>query len=646
MAEKCLFILFMILSGICSGQNTYDLLHIQLDSVTVLGKKTNPAEKANIGSRTTSISSQVLEGNRTQSMSELLSNNTMVYMKSLGQGALATSSFRGTSSNHTKVDWNGISINPPMSGNFDFSQIPVFFTDEVTLYHGNSYLNNGTGGLGGTISMANTANWQDSTRLRAFAEYGAWNSYTTAATARFLRAKALYQTRLYYQSSDNDYKYLNKVLQKNPFYEHRKEANYQQAGIMQEAYFQPSEKTSISTNLWFQYGDRRLPQPIVVYVTQHEKQKNTTLKYYLGLEHTRKKHTFAVKGAYQLDYLDYRKWVDKNNFPDSRNYNTAHVASLKFNHSYSPSPLLAINSSVLYNYNFIHADSYSQSRVQRNVFALQSNVLWTPASWMTLNGQVMGEVNDGRFAPTFSAGLSARIIENLLAFKANTAYNYHFPTLNDLYWQPGGNPDLKTEKGFSYDATLTFTPRLNGLLYFKVDATYYAMNIDNWIMWLPSPNTWYWSPANMMNVLSHGLELLTECNLILNDFKAKVGANYAYTNSTSRKKRFTEDNSYHKQLPYIPRHKGNMRLGCDYKNSFLSYQVSYTGVRYTTDDESYSTNAYWIHDAEIGHKFTTGKRLALTPKIRVNNLFNTYYESTEFYPMPLRNIFGSIVISF
>lgn len=40
--------------------------------------------------------------------------------------------------------------------------------------------------------------------------------------------------------------------------------------------------------------------------------------------------------------------------------------------------------------------------------------------------------------------------------KASVSRNYRFPTLNDLYFLPGGNPDLKNEHGFSYDAGVSF----------------------------------------------------------------------------------------------------------------------------------------------------------------------------------------------
>lgn len=40
--------------------------------------------------------------------------------------------------------------------------------------------------------------------------------------------------------------------------------------------------------------------------------------------------------------------------------------------------------------------------------------------------------------------------------KASVSRNYRFPTLNDLYFLPGGNPNLRNEHGFSYDAGVSF----------------------------------------------------------------------------------------------------------------------------------------------------------------------------------------------
>ena len=110
-----------------------------IDTVDVIENRLYNAQDANAGSRVSRISVEVIQANKSRSLAELLSDNSAVYIKSLGQGALATASFRGSSPSQTRVNWNGINITPPMAGTFDFSQIPVFFIDNVDLIHGSGH---------------------------------------------------------------------------------------------------------------------------------------------------------------------------------------------------------------------------------------------------------------------------------------------------------------------------------------------------------------------------------------------------------------------------------------------------------------------------------------------------------------------------
>jgi len=637
--QRLIFTSFLFLVSIVNSeaQNESSIRRYSLDSVVVKEKLQNKIDEVTVGTRVSTISSVVLSGNQTKSLSELLSDNTMVYIKSLGQGALATSSFRGTSSGHTQVNWNGISINPAMSGSFDFSQIPVFFADNVSLYHGSGHLKGGTGALGGSVNINNSINWHDTTKFSAFTEAASYDTYTAAASVMLSGKSSRFRTRLYYQESDNDYRYINKVLRLEDFYESREEANYYISGIMQEAYLRLPGGSTLSANLWLQYGDRRLPQPIIVNVTQHEKQEDIGIKSLVEYHHSKKVSDYSIKAAYLSNSLDYDKWFDSDYFPGEKSRNRSQSLHLTGDYETQCSDRLNLSASVKYSYDFVNASSYSENSVSRSVLSTQGGALWRAFAWLTANGHLMVEMNDGEVAPTFSVGLSSDIITDRLTAKASASYNYKFPNLNDLYWQPGGNPDLVPEQGFSYDATICYTPKIGDNIYLKSEVTAYMMNIDNWIMWLPTMN-WYWEPRNVQNVLSYGVELLNECNIVIDAFRAKLSVNYTYSPSINRERNFEEDNTYHKQLPYIPLHKANARLAFEYGKYSFSYQVSHTGKRFTSSDESYSTRAYTVHDLELKMDYLFKGRYRLTPKLRVNNLFDAYYESTQYYPMPLRII--------
>lgn len=638
-----LFVLGVLLMTEVEAQQ-YREIDRTLDTVFVKARRVERSKEVNIGTRVSKLDEGLLLDNQTKSLSEVLADHSTIYIKSLGQGALSTSSFRGTSSSHTQVNWNGININPAMSSSFDFSQIPAFFTDGVSLYHGSSHLKGGSGGLGGSINLSNQPAWNDPSHGRVFVETGSNDTYTGAAMLRWGNRAIQSQTRLFYQQSDNDFRYLNKVLQKEEFYERRKEAQYKQAGVMQELYYKIDDAQQLSGNFWYQYGDRRLPQPIIVNVVQHEKQQDTNFRSYLGYDYDKGKHRFIGKIAYLRNSLRWNKWYDSD-FGSDASVNRAQSVQVKTDYTYLPSSRLRINGQLNYTYDCINATNYTGGAVGRHVILAQGNVLWNLSSVLAINGQVMGEQSNQAFAPTFSAAIMARLIPERLTLKGNIASNYKNPSLNDLYWQPGGNRELKPEKGLSYDITLSGQLPITEELDWETEVTYYRMNVDNWIMWLPGEN-WFWQPRNVQKVLSEGIELQTACNYTRGDVQVRLALNYTYSNAKNRERRFEEDATYGKQLPYIPLHKANTRWTASYKQAFVHYTLNYTGVRYTSEDESYKTNAYTIQNIEAGYHFAVKGSCRITPKISISNLFDAYYESTQYYPMPLRSFMASVMVSF
>ena len=120
----------------------------RIEGVSVEAERIFLKEEA--GMKQSRVDSTVLQTKAALSLSELLSENTSVFIKKHGRGALATASFRGTAASHTQVNWNGISLNSPMAGMVDFSLIPVYLIDELNLKHGPASLADGTGGIGGS----------------------------------------------------------------------------------------------------------------------------------------------------------------------------------------------------------------------------------------------------------------------------------------------------------------------------------------------------------------------------------------------------------------------------------------------------------------------------------------------------------------
>lgn len=69
------------------------------------------------------------------------------------------------------------------------------------------------------MNLFTDTDWNRGVNGRVLAEYGSYNTYTVGGQANISGNKSASKTRLYYQHSDNDYTYLNKVLTNIPFRE-------------------------------------------------------------------------------------------------------------------------------------------------------------------------------------------------------------------------------------------------------------------------------------------------------------------------------------------------------------------------------------------------------------------------------------------
>ena len=63
--------------------------------------------------------------------------------------------------------------------------------------------------------------------------------------------------------------------------------------------------------------------------------------------------------------------------------------------------------------------------------------------------------------------------------KASITRNYRFPTLNDLYFLPGGNPALNNESGFTYETGLSFSVGKDNVYTLSGSASWFDQHIDD-----------------------------------------------------------------------------------------------------------------------------------------------------------------------
>jgi iron complex outermembrane receptor protein len=222
--------------------------------------------------------------------------------------------------------------------------------------------------------------------------------------------------------------------------------------------------------------------------------------------------------------------------------------------------------------------------------------------------------------------------------KASVSRNFRFPSLNDLYFLPGGNPDLKKEEGWTYDAGIEMAVGKSEIYSFSASATWFDSWVDNWIIWLPTTKGFF-SPRNIKLVHAYGIE--TEANFdvkLSKEWNLGINANFSWTPSTNEGEPMSPaDKSVGKQLPYVPEFTATATGRLGWRNWSLLYKWCHYSERFTMSSNDLSLSGrlpkYYMNNITI-EKAISASWADLSIKGSINNLFDEEYLSVLARPMP------------
>jgi iron complex outermembrane receptor protein len=637
---KSLFILsFFFISHFIFSQNDIEQDSvIQLKAVEI---QSNSLEEKAAGFEVQKLDSLAMSSYQTSDLGRLLSYRTPIFLKFYSISGLASPSFRGTSAGHTQVFWEGIPLNSPTLGQVDFSLFPVGLLDEVNVHYGAASLRYGEGGFGGGISLnhnpKNTVN-QNKTdfSLNWIQSIGSFQTFKQLLTSSYslldskkINIKAT--SRIFYKSAQNNYSY---NYNQETFT--RKRAATEQKGIVQEFYFLPKRLINTTTKLsnhqfsahfWLQNSNRELPPPITVPINK-ETQDDFSLRNLLQWKYKKRNFEVSTKAGYLYDFLEYRNETSKI-VSKTKNYSYHALTEIK----YAPHQKLLLQTGIRIRQDFADVDGYNQrhSQAQQSIFA---SVEYSPSAFFQTNFLVRQVILDNEFQ-AFLPSLGINFIKNNLEVKANAARNFRSPTLNDRYWFPVGNPNLKNEEGWNgeFSANYNFINKINDTKITKLSFStlYFWANIDNWILWSPAI-AGYWRPENLRSVFSQGIESNLNFKKTLQNFTIESTISYTYTNSKNLKPIRDLDESEGKQLIYTPFHQQKSFVYAAYKSQFLRIEQQFVGRRFTTTTNTEYLPSYFLANFSLG-KTLNYKKASFVVELNCQNIFNYQYQSMAFYPM-------------
>ena len=267
---------------------------------------------------------------------------------------------------------------------------------------------------------------------------------------------------------------------------------------------------------------------------------------------------------------------------------------------------------------------------------------WMPTERLGLSVTLREEMYGAQWTPLIPAFYADYLISKrgTIRAKASVSRNYRYPTLNDLYFQPGGNTDLVPESGFSYDGGISFAIGKEGVYSLHGEATWFDSYIDDWILWLPlGGNTNYWTPLNMKDVHAYGVELKAGYDRMLSkEWQLGLDGNFSWTPSVNRGEAFSKgDRSLGRQLPYVPVYSAAVTGRLAYKSWRLLYKWCYYSERFTMTSNAFTYTGnvpyYLMNDVTL-EKLFSARWADLSVKAAVKNLFDEEYVSVLGRPMP------------
>lgn len=550
-------------------------------------------------------------------LTDLLQQNTPIFLRQNGYGMVSSPSFRGTTAQQTAVVWNGFNINSQLNGQTDFNTLLVDGFDELSVRPGGGSVIYGTGAIGGSVHLKNELKFNGETKATLSARAGSFSTYQNLLKASTSTDKWSLSLSLSRFSSENDYDWPGTSRQNlNGEFEHY------------NTNFSLSRKLNTNNRITYHgmyfNGDRNFS--LVFPSDPPSSYFNEDHRHLLEWESQLSDVTSVLKFAFFNEDFQYTADT-RTPRPTGASAQTL-LARYSLFYTYK-----AFDFNVLSEYNYSSASGDNVLSESRNIasFAFLTKHHWKKLTSEVSVRQEYSDVYDSPFL--FSGALNYKFSE-VISAKANVSKNFRIPTFNDLYWEGSGRTDLLPETSNQIEASLILSDPKNT---HQLSFTGYYNDITNLIRWIPNSSN-VWQPENVDEVETYGLEANLSSSYEFGMHRFDLRSLYAYTISENKQTGF--------QLTYVPKHKVTNSLTYSIDRFSVDVQNLYNGEVFTRSNNSAGDvlEDYWLWNAGISYAFPKLQNLKLSFQVR--NVGDIAYQTVENRPLPGRHFFIQTLINF
>ncbi len=630
-------LVLLVLFGLCKSSLIGQRDTVLLDEVIIEG--INPSlylpggAQRNINTDST----------RLQSLGYALKTQAPIYLVEYGtRGQLASINLRGLGSSRTALLWQGMEINSFTLGQADFNQITASSGYQMTLQLGSVGALFGNGALGGAITLDHFPVFNQGITLNTSQGVGSFGYFTSQIGLSYSSAKIHSSTAFNFRKARNNFSYYNgnqRLRQKN--------ARFDNSSFTQDLYYRINDTQSLSWHLWYNDFYREI-QPHREDLQNTDELDNSNLRTTLQWTVTKPQITTKTSLGFSRDDQVYNnedqvalnRWFAAFDMEWTKAYNILIKASAKINH------LVA------------QVDAYDGG-IQETRATLSGSLLWDVNPRFKVGINISAPTLDDKIE-ALSPLLSAQYVlirgpHSELSLDGQLSKAYRLPTLNDRYWNPGGNVDLKAESSVNWEFGASFTTKKESLAY-EGSLRYFNHHVDNWIIWIPGGRETndqgnvitFWFPDNIRKVSAQGVESFNSLKFRFADkrWNTSLTAHGSFNRSVNKQVLSALDRSLNKQLPYTPKWLLNAQWSWVFDTWSWGIQANYRGQRFVeTNNELPALPGFTLYRMVVS-KYGKLKPINWRAEIAVNNLFNLDYENFENRAMPGRNFSLNINLSY
>ncbi len=570
------------------------------------------------------VDSMRLAHHHSRSVSEVLSRYSGLFIRDNGPGGLATLSQRGLTPSQSQILWEGFPINSLSLGMADLSLLPAGLFQSVEVSPGTPSSAFGGTGPGGTVWLSSTGSGREN-RIDLVQSAGAFDTRNSRLHGVYDSGPWTASIQGIYHTAQNDFRYFNRATGR---YESRNH-NVGKAGHVKGTVGYRFTGGRFYSSFWYLDSKEEIPGSVLMSNTRAT-QSNRTFRWLAGGEARAGSWRMDIRAFLERDHYHYK---DLPLNIDSRFHQGRRLLEMDFRR---PSTGTVVwQGGISGGQEEVKTSNYADDR-QRLLLGLRLNPEVRYPSWRLRFTPALRVDSWTGFGYVLSPSLGGNweVSEKRFLLRAMISHDFNPPSFNDLYWAPGGNPDLKPERSFRTEGGFVFLPEFP--LIEEIRWTGYRIRLNQGIYWFPGQQG-IWSPSNVEEVNACGMEAGLDLRLKIQRVKLFWDTGLNWRRSEIARERFAGDAAVGKQMRYVP--EWTLRSNLDLRISPFMIHASYrwTGQRFVTEDHTTALEPYRILDLSASMQ-RSYRGLDGYMRLTVNNLLNESYEVIQWYPMPGRHV--------